>query len=62
MFRRTTTVVRRLFSGRMLLLTNTVSSGGLLAVGDGIQQYVERRRKLRINHDWSRTGMYTYVI
>lgn len=50
---------RRLWSrlfGKYLWLTNTVSSGGLLAVGDVIQQRIEYIRGINPSYDWRRTG------
>ncbi|XP_059472461.1 mpv17-like protein 2 isoform X2 [Neocloeon triangulifer] len=47
---------QRLFSKRWLLFTNTVTSGGLLAFGDGLQQTIEKKRGLSVKYDWSRTG------
>lgn len=52
---------RRLWSrmfGRYLWVTNTVSCGGLLALGDGIQQHLEHARGVGTspNYDWKRTG------
>lgn len=52
---------RRLWSGlfgRYLWMTNTISCGGLLAVGDGIQQQIEHARGVSVTHgyDWARTG------
>jgi len=49
-------VLKQLFSKKWLLLTNTVSSGGLLAFGDGLQQAIERRKGIAVKHDWPRTG------
>ena len=37
-------VTRKLFSPKYLLLTNTITSGALMALGDGIQQERERRK------------------
>ncbi|KAK8727263.1 hypothetical protein OTU49_009790 [Cherax quadricarinatus] len=44
--------------GRYLWVTNTVSSGGLLAIGDGIQQQIEHVQGISITpgYDWGRTG------
>ncbi|XP_031620106.1 mpv17-like protein 2 [Contarinia nasturtii] len=46
-----------------LLLTNTVSSGVLMSIGDGLSQYVEQKITLKHNKeqwkfklDWSRNG------
>ncbi|KAG7154318.1 mpv17-like protein 2 [Homarus americanus] len=57
MFRRAWHVWSKLF-GRYLWVTNTVSSGALLAIGDGIQQNVEHTRGVNITpgYDWGRTG------
>lgn len=47
----------RLF-GRYLWVTNTLSCGGLLALGDGIQQRIEHIRGISStpDYDWRRTG------
>ncbi|XP_032381774.1 mpv17-like protein 2 isoform X1 [Etheostoma spectabile] len=51
---------RPLFQGRALLLTNTLSGGVLLAVGDIVQQTRENMRKPDRVRDWRRTGqMFT---
>ncbi|XP_061831931.2 mpv17-like protein 2 [Nerophis lumbriciformis] len=47
---------RRLFQGRYLLLTNTLSGGGMLALGDFLQQSRERYKNPAKVRDWNRTG------
>uniref|UniRef100_A0A8C5IQY5 MPV17 mitochondrial inner membrane protein like 2 n=1 Tax=Junco hyemalis TaxID=40217 RepID=A0A8C5IQY5_JUNHY len=47
---------RSLFSGRLLLLTNTVSCGGLLAAGDVLQQEWHRRKHSQSQLQLGRTG------
>ncbi|XP_063017247.1 mpv17-like protein 2 isoform X1 [Melospiza melodia melodia] len=47
---------RSLFSGRLLLLTNTVSCGGLLAAGDVLQQEWHRRKHPQSQLQLGRTG------
>ncbi|NWV89078.1 M17L2 protein, partial [Machaerirhynchus nigripectus] len=47
---------KSLFSGRLLLLTNTLSCGGLLAAGDSLQQEWHRRRHPESQHQLGRTG------
>ncbi|XP_034035980.1 mpv17-like protein 2 [Thalassophryne amazonica] len=47
---------RPLFQGRYLLLTNTLSGGGMLALGDFLQQSRETHKDPRRERDWSRTG------
>lgn len=48
---------KTLFSKKWLLVTNTVTSGGLLALGDGLQQAMEKKRGIAFKHDWTRTGL-----
>ncbi|XP_044216587.1 mpv17-like protein 2 [Thunnus albacares] len=47
---------RPLFQGRYLLLTNTLSGGGMLALGDILQQTRETYKDPVRVRDWSRTG------
>ncbi|KAM8888365.1 mpv17-like protein 2 [Synchiropus picturatus] len=47
---------RRLLQGRYLLLTNTLSCGGMLALGDVLQQSREIHKEQSRVRDWSRTG------
>ncbi|XP_049588380.1 mpv17-like protein 2 [Syngnathus scovelli] len=47
---------RKLFQGRYLLLTNTVSGGGMLGLGDFLQQSRERHKDPTKIRDWNRTG------
>ncbi|XP_015507167.1 mpv17-like protein 2 isoform X4 [Parus major] len=47
---------KSLFTGRLLLLTNTVSCGGLLAAGDCLQQEWQRRKRPDCQLQLGRTG------
>ncbi|NXU34547.1 M17L2 protein, partial [Drymodes brunneopygia] len=47
---------RSLFAGRLLLLTNTLSCGGLLAAGDCLQQHWHRRKHPDSQLQLGRTG------
>lgn len=47
---------RPLFQGRYLLLTNTLSGGGMLALGDMLQQSREISKEPDRVRDWRRTG------
>ncbi|XP_047442159.1 mpv17-like protein 2 [Mugil cephalus] len=47
---------RPLFQGRYLLLTNTLSGGVMLSLGDILQQTRENRREPGRVRDWTRTG------
>ncbi|XP_009081802.1 PREDICTED: mpv17-like protein 2 [Acanthisitta chloris] len=47
---------QRLFTGKLLLLTNTVSSGALLGAGDTLQQLWHRRQHPESQHQLARTG------
>ena len=48
----------KLMFGRYLLVTNTVSCGALLGVGDVATQSLERWAGMTDSYDWSRTGKY----
>ncbi|XP_030290452.1 mpv17-like protein 2 [Sparus aurata] len=52
---------RPFFQGRYLLLTNTLSGGGMLALGDILQQSRETRKEPGRVRDWKRTG-YMFVV
>jgi len=53
----TRSIIKKPFSKSNLLVTNTVSGGGLLVVGDWLQQLREREAsERRIAHDWARSG------
>lgn len=43
--------------GKYLFLTNTISSAGLMAVGDALQQHIELTKGIRKteSYDWIRT-------
>uniref|UniRef100_A0A4W4HCH1 Mpv17-like protein 2 n=1 Tax=Electrophorus electricus TaxID=8005 RepID=A0A4W4HCH1_ELEEL len=45
-----------LFSGKYLLVTNIVSGGGMLGLGDIIQQSRAKRKTPTKERDWFRTG------
>ncbi|XP_044056415.1 mpv17-like protein 2 [Siniperca chuatsi] len=47
---------RPLFQGRYLLLTNTLSGGVMLGLGDSLQQSWESRKEPGRVRDWRRTG------
>ncbi|NWV32444.1 M17L2 protein, partial [Grantiella picta] len=47
---------KSLFTGRLLLLTNTLSCGGLLAAGDSLQQEWHRRKQPESQYQLGRTG------
>ena len=52
------TVVNKLFT-RYLLVTNTLTCGGLLAVGDVVTQRIEWldvKDASKKKHNWARTG------
>ncbi|XP_062306094.1 mpv17-like protein 2 [Osmerus eperlanus] len=45
-----------LFRGRFLILTNTFTGGGMLALGDILQQTREKQKDTERIRDWRRTG------
>ncbi|XP_041647322.1 mpv17-like protein 2 [Cheilinus undulatus] len=47
---------RTMFKSRYLLITNTLSGGGLLALGDCVQQNWENHKEPGRSYDWMRTG------
>lgn len=49
-------LLQPLFRGRLLLLTNTVSCGTLLAAGDALQQFWQLRRDPQAQRQPARTG------
>ncbi|XP_065579353.1 mpv17-like protein 2 [Artemia franciscana] len=53
----------RLMFGKYLLITNTVSAGGLLGLGDAIEQGIERVQGLHkgVPFDWERVSKMTTV-
>ncbi|XP_076008917.1 mpv17-like protein 2 [Genypterus blacodes] len=48
--------LRPLFKGRNLLMTNTLSVGGIMALGDFLQQSRELHQGKSLVRDWRRTG------
>ncbi len=52
-------VVSSRFFSRYLLLTNTVSYGTLMAIGDATIQNIEQIKvpKAEKSYDWNRTGL-----
>ena len=47
---------RLLFQGRYLVVTNTLGGGGLMALGDSLQQTWEMHIEPGRVRDWKRTG------
>lgn len=43
------------FSKKYLFITNILAGSALLGLGDGIEQTIERKRRIRNKHDWKRT-------
>ncbi|XP_075908462.1 mpv17-like protein 2 isoform X2 [Petromyzon marinus] len=56
MLRQVGSLVPRLLRGRGLLVANTASCGALMATGDAVQQWRERRAGSREHRDWVRTA------
>lgn len=58
------TAYRRIWGslfGKYLLLTNTISSGFLMSLGDVVSQEIEYRKNLVVRrYDWKRIGKYFY--
>lgn len=47
------------FLKKNLLLTNSITSGGFMAIGDLVQQEIEYRTNLLPRrYDWARTGIF----
>lgn len=49
------------FVKKNLLLTNSITSGAFMAVGDFVEQEVEIRRGVTSAYDWTRTGMVIHM-
>ena len=59
-FKNVLNVVNRLYSGKHLFVTNTISCGVLMGLGDISMQKVEKYySKGNEPHNWGRTGIYT---
>lgn len=49
------------FVKKNLLLTNSITSGAFMALGDFVEQEVEIRRGVPSAYDWTRTGMVIHL-
>lgn len=49
------------FVKKNLLLTNSITSGAFMALGDFVEQEVEIRRGVTSAYDWTRTGMVIHM-